>query len=265
MSDMRVDPGRSGRLGKSRSLARDLFDSLSQSIRNCVIRPGEKLPTESELIKQFGVSRTVVREAVSSLQAAGLVETLHGIGTFVRSSPNGLEFGTDPELVLTVRDVVAMMELRVSLETEAAGLAASRRNESQLAEMRNALRSFEESIENSGNGAEPDFQFHLQIAYATGNRYFVEVMSHLGTSTIPRSRIRTIQREGGQTPYLQDVNKQHANIYEAILRRDPAAARAGMNAHLSVSYESLRRAVYAVEARSDRPEHESVKASSPIG
>jgi DNA-binding FadR family transcriptional regulator len=237
--------------GGQMSLVSDLAEKLSESIRNCSIRPGEKLPTETEIIRKHGVSRTVVREAISSLQAAGLVETRRGIGSFVRSA-SGLEFGIKAESIVTVRDVLAMLELRISLETEAAGLAAARRTERQLEAMRQALQAFEQQLSQSGEGVSPDFQFHLQIASATGNRYFVEVMSHLGTATIPRTRVFTVQGEEDRLNYLKLINQQHSDIYAAIQRKDPEAARAAMRAHLGRSYDRLQRAAQAAESQQGR-------------
>jgi DNA-binding FadR family transcriptional regulator len=88
----------------------------------------------------------------------------------------------------------------------------------------------------------------LQIAYATGNRYFVDVMSHLGTATIPRTRIVPIQGEEERLNYLKIVHQQHSDIYAGILRKDPEAARAAMRAHLTRSYDRLRRAAEAAES-----------------
>ena len=243
------------------SLVSDLVDKLSESIRNYSLRPGEKLPTETEIIQKYDVSRTVVREAISNLQATGLIETRRGIGSFVRSA-SGIELGLKPESIITVRDVLAMLELRISLETEAAGLAAARRTESHLEGMRQALQAFEQQIGQSGDGVSPDFQFHLQIAYATGNRYFVEVMSHLGTATLPRTRVFTIQGEDERLHYLRIVNQQHSDIYAAIERKDPEAARAAMRAHLSRSYDRLHRAAQAAESHEGR--HKSDTESSPV-
>jgi len=84
----------------------------------------------------------VAREAITSLQAAGLIETRHGIGSFVRAVPTGLEFRIDAAAILTVRDILAMLELRISLETEAAALAAARRSDGQLDEMRQRWAPF---------------------------------------------------------------------------------------------------------------------------
>ena len=115
---------------RPRNLAQGLVESFSERIRGGQIRPGEKLPTESELMRQFGVSRTVVREALSRLQASGLVETHHGVGTYALEPSGGDDFRIDPADIATSRDVMVLLELRVCLESEAAGPArgAARRS-----------------------------------------------------------------------------------------------------------------------------------------
>src|SRR5690606_22058805 len=95
---------------KHRSLAQGVVEHISGTIRQGTLKPGDKLPTESSLMTRHGVSRTVVREAISHLQAAGLVQTRHGIGTFViERQQSGL--GLDAESILTLRDVLAILEL----------------------------------------------------------------------------------------------------------------------------------------------------------
>ena len=79
-------------------------------------------------MRQFGVSRTVVREALSRLQASGLVETHHGVGTYALEPSGGDDFRIDPADIATSRDVMVLLELRICLESEAAGLAAARRS-----------------------------------------------------------------------------------------------------------------------------------------
>jgi GntR family transcriptional repressor for pyruvate dehydrogenase complex len=128
---------------KHRNLAQGVVAHLSDRIRGGSLNPGDKLPTESEIMRMLGVSRTVVREAISHLQAAGLVETRHGIGTFVLE-PSNAPMGLDPATIVTMRDVLDLLELRISLETEAVGLAATRRSDEQLAQLRAAVDSFEE-------------------------------------------------------------------------------------------------------------------------
>ena len=228
---------------RSRNLAHQLIDDLTGRIRGGQLKAGDKLPTESEFVAAFGVSRTVVREAISHLQAAGLVETQHGVGTFVREVGPDDTFRIDPGEIATVMDVLAVLELRISLETEAAGLAAVRRTDEQLVQLKRALDILLENVEAAGDTAGPDFQFHLQIALATGNQHFAGLMSYLGTMIIPRTRVNTARlAQEDKALYLNRVNREHQDIYDAIARADPEAARAAMRTHLANSRERLKRA-----------------------
>ncbi|MBI5275621.1 MAG: FadR family transcriptional regulator [Burkholderiales bacterium] len=230
---------------RGRSLAHDLVEGLEGQIRNKSLKAGDKLPTESEIMRAWGVSRTVVREALSRLQASGLVETRHGIGTFVlpppAAQPEG--FGLDPREIPTAEDVMAVLELRISLESDSAGLAALRHAPEQLAAIRSALDELEASESGATGAVNADMRFHMLIAAATGNRYFAEIMAHLGATLIPRARINSPRVASEDLPqYLRRVNREHEEIYEAIARRDPEAARAAMRLHLTNSRERLRRA-----------------------
>lgn len=225
---------------RGRGLAHNLVDDFGARIRDAVLRPGDKLPTESEIMQAFGVSRTVVREALSKLQAAGLVETHHGVGTFVLQQRASGVFRLDAGDIATSVDVLAVLELRISLETESAGLAAARRTDEQLRAMRQALDDFESNVAVAGDTVAPDFRFHLQIAQSTGNPYFADIMSHLGTTIIPRTRINAIRNLDRGGTYLSRVNREHEEIYAAIARRDAESARAAMRIHLTNSRERLR-------------------------
>jgi DNA-binding FadR family transcriptional regulator len=228
---------------RPRSLAQELVESLTGRIRAGEIRPGDKLPTESEIMRAFGVSRTVVREALSRLQASGLVETHHGVGTYALKPNTGGDFRVDPADIGTVRDIIVILELRICLESEAAGLAAMRRTDAQLAEMQEALDEFRAAILPGGDTVTPDFRFHLLISQATDNKYFAELLSHLGAAIIPRTRINSAKlADEDREPYLVRVNREHQDIYEAIRRQDPESARAAMRTHLGNSRERLRRA-----------------------
>ena len=228
---------------RGRTLAEEAVASLTDSIRRGTLRPGDKLPTESEIMASLGVSRTVVREALSRLQASGLVETRHGIGTFVLTPPqaeSASPFRIDPSAMVTAMDVLAMLEFRVSIEAEAAGLAAVRRSDADLAEMRRALDELKRTAASGGDSVASDFAFHLAVARATGNRYFSEMLGHLGTSVIPRGRLHVTP--GDREQYLERVNFEHDSIYDAIERRDPDGAKAAMRMHLTNSRERLRKA-----------------------
>lgn len=248
-SSLRRNGGRRG----GRSLANQLFQEFEGMIRQGRLREGDKLPTESELVQGYEVSRTVVREALSKLQAAGLVETRHGIGTFVLQTRSGGMFFLDPSELAASVDVLAVLELRISLETESAGLAAQRRTEAQLQGMRTALDDFAHSTELGQDTVAHDFRFHLQIAQATGNRYFADIMNHLGTTLIPRTRVGTARSSTPNDGYLQRVNREHEEIYRAIARKDAESARAAMRVHLTNSRERLRLAQEAAAAAASRP------------
>jgi DNA-binding FadR family transcriptional regulator len=231
------------------SLAEQLVERLTLQIRAGEIAPGAKLPTEAEIIASHGVSRTVVREALSRLSAAGLTQTHHGIGTFVREPSPRTGFGIDPSQMATMVEVLALLELRISMETEASALAALRRSEHQLEAIRKVLESFGQAISEGAGTVDHDFQFHLQIALATGNRYFAELMSYLGTMVIPRTRLNTAELANlDRKEYLMRVHREHQDIFDAIARQDPEAARAAMRTHLANSRERLRRVQEAAGA-----------------
>ena len=232
---------------RSGSKAQTLVQLLGEAIRSGRIKPGDKLPGELAIMAEHGVGRSVVREALSRLQASGLVETHHGIGTFVISAPDGAQFRLKPDEFSTSLDVLAVLELRISLETESAGLAAVRRSAEQLAAMRAALDAFEANVGQAGDTVSPDFQFHLLIAQATGNRYFSDIMGHLGTTIIPRTRINAYKIVVDHlAQYLQRVNREHEEIYAAIARQDAESARAAMRIHLTNSRERMRKAQEAL-------------------
>jgi GntR family transcriptional repressor for pyruvate dehydrogenase complex len=234
---------------KPRSLALELVEALGDRIRDGRLAQGDQLPTEAAIVAEFGVSRTVVREAISKLQASGLVETRHGVGTFVVGLGETAPFRVAREQLHTLRDVIALLELRIGLETEAAGLSAQRRKATNLKAMRAALDAFDKAIEADGDAVGPDFQFHLEIARATQNAHFADLMTYLGTMIIPRARL---DGSGAPDPrrreYLRRVNSEHESIYDAIAAQDPEAARAAMRTHLANSRERRRRATLSAEA-----------------
>lgn len=228
---------------RPRSLAHHVVDALAGRIREGSLSPGEKLPTEAAIMEEFGVSRTVVREAISRLQAAGLVETRHGVGTFVVArGESGGTFRIGPEQLETLQDVIAVLELRIGVETESAALAAVRRTQKNVEAMRAALKAFTSAVEEGRDAVAPDFQFHLEIARATQNEHFVDLMGTLGGMMIPRARL---EPPGPLTPereaYLRRVNAEHESIVDAIARQDAEGARAAMRTHLANSRERRRR------------------------
>ena len=244
MSDMGLD--RKLLRPQPRTLAVGLMQTLSGQIRDGLLSRGEKLPTEAAIMATFGVSRTVVREALSQLQAARLVETRHGIGTFVAGQDEPAPFRLSADQVATLTDVIAVLELRIGIETEAAALAARRRNHDNLAAMRQALAAFATANAAGQDAVAADFAFHLAIARATQNGHFVDLMQSLGPRSIPRLRLDEVTDtaaapDDASRAYLLRVNAEHEMIFDAIAAGDSEAARAATRTHLSSSRERHRR------------------------
>lgn len=235
---MELDGGRK----QSGTLTEQVVVHISSLIEKGTLAPGEKLPSESEIVRREGVSRTVVREAISRLQALGLVATRHGIGTFICAPAERTEFGIERNAINTVSDILAMLELRIGIETEAAALAAMRRTDDHLKAMQQAMESFKEEVHAGRGAVDPDFQFHLAIARAARNQYFFDIITTLGSRMIPRSRFQVAEHQPQRQEYLVRINHEHEDIYNAILRADPEASRAAVRNHLGNSRERMRRA-----------------------
>ncbi|WP_433160462.1 FadR/GntR family transcriptional regulator [Kribbella sp. CA-247076] len=212
-------------------LAHEVVDQLRARMLSGELAPGDKLPAESALVDEFGVSRTVVREAVSRLQAAGLVETFQGRGSFVLAVPERTPGLRD---VRSHRDVLDLLDFRIGVESEAAGLAAGRRTAPQLKAIERALDDFRRIGEDPSRSVEADFAFHQKIAAASGNRFYRELIDSLGPMMImlPRTRLNPAY-EVSDTAHLARVVLEHENIYDAIARSDPEAARAAARVHLA--------------------------------
>jgi GntR family transcriptional regulator, transcriptional repressor for pyruvate dehydrogenase complex len=240
--------------GRAPSLSQRVVEGVTERIRSGVLKPGERVPTEPALMREFGVSRSVVREAVSRLQANGLVRTHQGVGSFVLAAQPHTAVLQAPEEELKLQQKLAMLELRLSLESDAAALAAQRRTPEQLLQMERALRDFEAQVTTGEGTAEADFRFHELLAQATGNEYFVRVLRSLSGATIPRQVARAARRAsapkgprfGEPSPLLRqskDITAQeHRAVLDAIRRGDASLARAAMFLHLNNSRERMKSA-----------------------
>jgi len=230
-------PPESGRL-RPRSLAQEVVDALSAQILGGDFSPGSKLPSEMELMHAQGVSRTVIREAILKLQAAGLVETRPGIGSFVlaKSTTPTRPLDVSAASATTQAELLAILELRMCIETETAAFAAQRATQQEIDALRRALLAIETLAKAGQDAAAADFAFHMLIARATGNAYLVRVLEQLDPAALPRARL-----DPGR--YLSRVNSEHNDVFEAIARGDSDGARAAMRTHLVNSRERFRRAI----------------------
>ncbi|MFB7933842.1 FadR/GntR family transcriptional regulator [Streptomyces sp. NPDC056039] len=210
-------------------LADQVAATLSEEIESGRLAEGDRLPTEVELVRQLGVSRTVVREALSRLRNAGLIEPRQGIGVFVlprRTRPLDLEAAD------TKAKVLQIVEVRRAMEGEAAHIAATRATPLDLARMRQALDAIDSAVAAGGDGVDEDLAFHRSIAESTGNTVMVSTLRYLGD--VSRSGIRvTRANEARRNDFIEAVRAEHHAILAAIEARDPEAACTAARLHMN--------------------------------
>lgn len=224
-----------------RNLRHEVAERLATEIVSGKLPPGARLPTEQEMVAAMGVSRTVVREAVAALRAEGLVVTRQGAGAFVATDAARRPFRVAVDGLLSLREVVEVMELRTSVEVEAAGLAAERASAAARQRIARAFAAMERVIARGESGIDEDFAFHFTIAEATANPQFPRFLEYLGRFIIPRQSIRLTGRdEKGQRAYLQMILEEHRAIGDAVAAGDAAAARRAMRKHLIGSQTRYR-------------------------
>ncbi|MEU5001267.1 FadR/GntR family transcriptional regulator [Streptomyces sp. NPDC021622] len=215
---------------------------LAEEIESGRLAEGDKLPTEVELVKQLGVSRTVIREAVSRLRNAGLVEPRQGRGVFVmprRTRPLDLEAETGAGASETKAKVLQIVEVRRAMEGEAASLAATRATPQDVDRMRQSLAAIDEAVAAGGDGVDEDLAFHQSIAESTGNAVMVSTVRYLGE--VLRSGIRvTRANEARRDDFIEAVRVEHHAILAAVESGDARAARSAVRRHLKHAASRLQ-------------------------
>src|ERR1700722_7155411 len=246
-SDLSIDAARRQRskllrpLASPRSLSAEVVDRLAEQIMSGKLPPGAKLPSEQEMMRGLGVSRTVVREAVAALRGRGLVITRQGAGAFVDRDTSRQPYVIDPEGLGSLDSVLDILELRMAVETEAAAIASERATNIQIKAIREAQRVFSRAISSGERAIKEDFAFHQAIALATQNNRFVEFLQFLGRLIIPRQSIRSFEgNPDGPRKYLGQIEKEHEAILHAIGAHSPRKAREAMRGHLVNSRERYR-------------------------
>jgi GntR family transcriptional repressor for pyruvate dehydrogenase complex len=220
-------------------LSARVITALRTDIESGKIAGGKRLPTESQLTEIFGVSRTVVREAVAALAADGLVEARQGAGIFAVQQ----RLAAFHSLAATNKISIAInvLEVRMGIEIESAGLAAQRRNPSQDAAIHEAYYEFDRLLSQDQATGKTDFAFHRAIAAATNNPFYVEVLEALGSRTIPCDVTSPWGTDSVLTrDYQEGLQVEHARIMNAISAGDVREARDAMRAHLGNSQERYR-------------------------
>ena len=212
-------------------LADKLYEELLGWVAHGSFEEGSKLPSEDKLALKFGVSRPVVREALSRLRSDGIIVSRHGSGSYVQCRPKKEFFDFAP--IGGVADLMRCFEYRIALEGEAAGLAAARRTDADLKVMRAALLDMDRAMELHIVGADADIKFHNAIAAATRNNLFVSTMTALSEYTFAGMNVARNLSLRASLQRLELVQQEHTAIFDAIEAQDVANARELMRLHIS--------------------------------
>jgi DNA-binding FadR family transcriptional regulator len=213
------------------TLADKVTEALTRLIRGAAYPVDSRLPSEKEMAERFGVSRTVVREAVSRLKSEGLVASHQGKGVFVRPAGPGVPFRFDQAAPESMRSVLQVVELRKGVEAEIAALAAARGSDPELKQIQRAFREVERHADGGPQGVQADMDFHRAIARASGNPHFLALWDFIGQFLGNAIRL-TRSFEALHPELVEQVKREHEDLAEAIRRRDPEAARAAARRHL---------------------------------
>jgi GntR family transcriptional regulator, transcriptional repressor for pyruvate dehydrogenase complex len=222
------------------SLSDQVAHAIGLEIREMRLLGGDKLPTEAALVQQFGVSRTVVREAISRLKSLGLVESRQGSGAFVRAAGfSPLQF--DAQSVASKRAVVQMVEVRRALEAEVAALAAQRRSASDLKRIEQAAKALDQTVRAGGDGVDQDVALHRAIADAAQNEFLISTLDYLRQFLHGATRV-TRANEARRADFAKQVQTEHQAIIEAIIAADPSKARKAAARHMDNAIKRIEQA-----------------------
>ena len=194
-----------------------------------VLKPGDMLPPERELVQMFGVSRSSIRDAIRSLEAVGLLEPRQGVGTVVRDVSADAVVTPVASVLLQKRKVInELLDVRMIIEPALASRAALHASPEQIAEMVEILNRQEQKISQGELATEEDSNFHYTIALAANNSVMLKLV-HVLMDSLREMRERSLQAGGRQERSLA----AHRRILAAIKQGDAATAEAAMRRHLS--------------------------------
>lgn len=222
-------------LARSVGLGDALAGRLATAIAAGEFPPGARLPTEKQLVEQFAVSRTVVREAIARLKTDGFVETRQGSGAFVAARPGLASFriggpGTPPGLI-GEPDLAHIFELRAVIEAGMAELAAQRRSASDLAAIRQAYDDMQQALAERRDGSGADDSFHAAIAAAAHNPYLAQFAAFLAQH-FSATRAVTWMSGAVQAGSAAAAQAEHARLLAAIEAGTGEAAAMAARDHI---------------------------------
>lgn len=214
---------------------------LLQRIESGELAPDERLPTEQRLAELFGVSRTVVREAVSRLKSIGLLTSRQGSGVFVAPRHQARALAFDPMVVNSIESVLQVVEVRRGLEADVAALAAQRMTTEKALCISKALAHLEACPPQGAEGVEADLAFHRSIARATENPHYERLLGFLEQYQREAMSV-TRTNEALDSGYMVEVREEHRAIAAAVISGDAAVAREAAMRHMNNAAHRLHHA-----------------------
>jgi GntR family transcriptional repressor for pyruvate dehydrogenase complex len=203
-----------------------ILDEIARLITEGILKPGDRLPSESELAERFGVGRSSLREAMRALQLLGIVEVIQGKGTFLRQT-HMLPLATDWARLSRMGLISQVMEARQIIEVAIAQLAAERATEEDIAVMRAAIRRAEEAHGDSVISGEASVDFHLALAEATHNKVLA-----LMYKTVRDLYLETARQTQTTPESMENRLQDHRQILESVEQQNPELASKLMAEHI---------------------------------
>ncbi|ASV83364.1 HTH domain protein [Ochrobactrum quorumnocens] len=219
-----------GEIRRNEQLPARIASEIVRQITEGSFLPGHKLPTEHNLAQSFGVSRSVIREAIAQLRNEGLIETRQGVGAFVTEPDRRHAIRIEPETLADRDHFQSLFQLRMALEIEAAGLAAVHHTAEDMCKLDEALSAMNGTEKWTDEGISADLTFHRALAAATHNEYFPLVLGFIAeriSQAIRAARARAVLEE-----IVEITIAEHTAIRDAIALRDPLKAREVMRNHV---------------------------------
>jgi len=223
---------------------------LTTRIRSGELQPQMRLPSEQTMAAEFGVSRTVIREAIARLKNEGLVSTRQGSGAFVREWEKS-SLNLDPAISKSLESVLFIAELRKGIEAEAAALAAERRTRKEMTAIEQAFARVSEKTRARSDGTRADMGFHRTIAAASHNPYYTAILDYLSQFLVQAVRVSR-GNEALREDFARQVESEHLDIVEAIRRRDSSAARLAAQIHMDQARVRIAKAGRDILPNSDQ-------------
>lgn len=214
-----------------------VFDQLLERINAGNYAPDTRLPGEHELAAMLGVSRPIVRDALSRLREQGLVYSRQGAGTFVSAqATRPTQLGFTP--VKTIADIQRCYEFRMTIEPAAAFFAARRRDTAALEKIAAALAELREATRHQLHRTDADFLFHRAVTEAANNHYYTASLDALKQHIAVGMHLHGLSLMGPRK-MLEGVFEEHEAIYKAIAAGEAEKARSLMYVHLEGSRDRL--------------------------